>query len=459
MGHHVIKKGLDLPITGEPEQRIEEAAPVSRVAVMAADYPGMRPSFQVKVDDEVKRGQVLFENKKQPGILHTAPGAGRVVGIHRGDRRALQSVVIELNEAERTGNPGDADFQPFDAYTQKDPALLDRDQVTALLIESGMWTAIKARPFAKNPPVSEKPHAIFITALDTEPLAAQADVVAQGREEDLRVGALVVAKLTDGTTYWCTRQDTKTRPPANAGIEIETFAGPHPAGLPGTHIHLLDPVHRAKSVWYLHLQDVLDMGALFRTGRLPVERVVSLCGPQVVKPRLLRTRLGAWLDELIAGELKEGENRVISGSVLSGRIASGEVHGYLGRYARHISVVREGREREFLGWLGAGTDKFSITRAFASALNRSKRFDFTTTTYGSPRAMVPIGMYEQVMPHDILPTYLLRAMVVNDIERAEQLGCLELDEEDMALCTFVSPGKTEYGPILRRNLDIIEKEG
>jgi Na+-transporting NADH:ubiquinone oxidoreductase subunit A len=459
MAHHVIKRGLTLPITGEPEQRIEDAKPVKRVALAAADYVGMRPAFRLKVGDPVKRGTVVFENKKEPGVLLTAPGAGTIAGIHRGERRALQSVVIELNERERAGNPAEEDFQPFGAYTGKDPALLERQDVKELLIESGMWTAFRTRPFSKNPPVDATPHAIFVTAMDTNPHAPHMDTVCAGREEDLRVGALVVAKLTDGKAYWCTSKDLQVRPPANSGFDLETFEGPHPAGLAGTHIHLLNPVSRKKTAWAIGLQEVLAIGALFRTGKLDVSRVVSLGGPAVKKPRLLRTRLGAALDELVAQELAAGENRVISGSVLSGRKAMGDVHGYLGRYSQQISALHEGYEREFLGWLVPGLNKFSLTRAYLSALTRGRKMALTTSTNGSPRAMVPIGLYEKVMPLDILPTHLLRSLSIIDIERAEQLGCLELDEEDLALCTFVCPGKTEYGPLLRRNLDVIEKEG
>ena len=459
MAHHVIKKGLALPISGEPEQRIENAKPVSRVALVAIDYVGMRPSFRLKVGDAVKRGQTIFENKKEPGVVLTAPGAGTVTGIHRGDRRALQSVVIELNERERQGNPGDEDYHPFEAFAGKDPALLDRQAVTDLLVESGLWTAFRTRPFSKNPPIDAVPEAIFVTAMDTHPHAPGMDVLCEGRDEDLRVGALVIAKLTDKKAYWCTSQDIKVRPPANSGFDVETFEGPHPAGLAGTHIHLLAPVSRAKVVWTIGLQDVLAIGALFRTGKLDVTRVVSIAGPAVKKPRLLRTRLGVSIDELVADELAEGENRVISGSVLSGRKAMGDVHGYLGRYSQQISALREGREREFLGWMAPGLKKFSITRTFVSALNRGQKIAFNTSTNGSPRAMVPIGLYERVMPLDILPTHLLRSLVTTDLERAEQLGCLELDEEDLALCTFVCPGKTAYGPLLRRNLELIEKEG
>ncbi len=451
MGLHVIKKGLDLPIAGEPQQVVEDARPVHRVALIAEDYVGMRPTFFVKTGETVKRGQVLFEDKKTPGILYTAPGAG-VVTINRGERRALQSVVIDLASEEEE--------VAFTQYTGKDLALLTRDQTVGLLIESGLWTALRTRPFGKVPAPDSKPHSIFINAMDTNPHAPSIEVIVSGRETELAAGALAVSKLTDGKVYFCRAAGSKVSPPPNIGVEVEEFSGPHPSGTVGVHVHLLDPVHRNKTVWYIGIQDVLAFGALFLTGRLDTRRMVALAGPGVKRPRLLRTRLGASLDELTADELEPGEQRVISGSVLSGRTAMGEIHGYLGRYHQQVSVLREGREREFLGWLAPGKDRFSIVNAFTSALQRGKKkFAFTTSLNGGHRAMVPIGVYERVMPMDIMPTFLLRALIMEDIERAEQLGCLELEEEDLALCTFVCPCKFDYGPILRRNLTIIEKEG
>jgi Na+-transporting NADH:ubiquinone oxidoreductase subunit A len=240
---------------------------------------------------------------------------------------------------------------------------------------------------------------------------------------------------------------------------MEAFAGPHPAGLPGTHIHFLDPVSENKTVWFVGYQDVIAFGTLFRTGRINVDRVISLAGPVVEKPRLVRTRVGACTDDLVAGELREGDHRVISGSVLSGRTAA-EPHNFLGRYHLQISAIEEGHRRELFGWSMPGLNKFSVTRSFASFwLPNKRRFDLTTSTGGSKRAMVPIGLYEKVVPLDILPTYLLRALIMDDVEQAQALGCLELDEDDLALCTFVCPGKYDYGPILRRNLTTIEIEG
>ncbi|MBI4557635.1 MAG: Na(+)-translocating NADH-quinone reductase subunit A [Candidatus Hydrogenedentes bacterium] len=459
MALHKINKGLNLPIAGEPEQTIQPANRLTRVGLVAEDYLGIRPTMFVAVGDTVRRGQALFEDKKIPGVRFTAPGAGTVVAVNRGERRALQSVVIDLNENERGGKLSPDDEAVFASYTGKDPAGLSNAEIKALLLESGLWTAIRARPFSKVANPETTPHSIFITAMDTHPLAPSVDVVMKGREADFERGLICVAKLTEGKTYLCKAPGSSAQSQPYNGVVVEEFEGVHPAGTVGVHIHFLDPVHRDKAVWHLGYQDVMAIGHLFATGKLDVRRVVSLAGPQVKKPRLLRTRLGAAMDELVAGELKDGENRVISGSVLSGRAATGQVFGYLGRYCQQISVIREGREREFLGWLSLGKNMFSAINVCISKLTPGKKFDFTTCANGSERAIVPIGVYERVMPMDILPTFLLRSLVMNDVERAEQLGCLELDEEDLALCTFVCPGKIDYGPILRRNLERIESEG
>jgi len=450
-----MKRGLDLPISGVPRQEIEDGRRPGRVAVVAVDFHGMKPTMFVDVGDEVKRGQALFEDKKTPGILYTSPGAGVVTAINRGERRALQSVVIELAEADQ-GQADDGQQVDFQAYEGKDPDVLGREEIEALLIESGLWTALRTRPYGRVPEPGSTPHAIFVTAMDTNPLAPSLDVIAEGRQGDMNTGLSMLGRLTGGRLYFCKGPDSALKPGQLTRASVEVFEGPHPAGLPGTHIHFLDPVSLEKTVWHLGLQDVLAIGKLFRTGTLDVTRVVSLGGPVVKNPRLLRTRLGAYIPDLVEGELEEGENRIISGSVLSGRIAQDEVLGYLGRYSQQISALREDREREFIGWLGPGANKFSVVNFFVSKFMPEKRFDFTTTTNGSPRAMVPIGSYEKVVPMDILPTHLLRAIVMHDRDWAEQLGILELDEEDVALCTYVCPGKTDYAPYLRQTLNLIE---
>lgn len=456
MALHKIKKGLNLPITGAPEQRIEQAVQPRHVALIADDYVGMKPAIYVSVGDDVQRGQPLFEDKKTPGVRYTSPASGKVAAINRGHRRALQSVVIQLDTAELTGHASSASF---DSYSGKHPGSLTRQEVKDLLLESGLWTSLRGRPFDRVASPVDTPHSIFVTAIDTNPLAPSPDKVLEDTKADFARGLEVVAKLTAGVVYVCAVGNSTVRVPESSQFRLEHFSGPHPAGTVGLHIHWLDPVDRNKTVWHLYYQDVIAIGRLFNTGELSVERVISLAGPTVRRPRLLKTRLGVATSDIVARELSGGKNRVISGSVLSGRTASDDTFGYLGRFHHQISVVSEDHRREFLGWLTPGLGRFSTTNTFVSRLILRRKFDFTTTTNGSDRAMVPIGMYEKVMPFDILPTFLLRSLLVADAEKAEELGCLELAEEDLALCSFVCPGKVEYGPLLSQILALIEKEG
>ena len=457
MSRHTIKKGLDLPITGAPEQTIEQAAQPNRVALIADDYVGMKPTMRVQEGDEVIRGQLLFEDKKTPGVRYTAPAGGRVAAVNRGDRRAFLSIVIELSQDELAGGGETASFESYGGSDIKD---LSGDQVKALLLESGLWTALRQRPFSRvaNPEV--QPAAIFVTAADSNPLAADPSVALAGREEAFSSGVEALAKLAgDSPVYVCTSGAGGIKTPSLPQVSVEEFDGPHPSGVAGTHIHFLKPVNRTRSVWYVNYQDVAAIGSLFASGKLDVDRVISLAGPTVAEPKLLRTRIGASTDELVDGRLAEGEHRVISGSVLSGRKAEGQVVGFLGRYHLQISALLEGNRGELFGWLKLGADKFSVIGTFVSKLTPSKKFNFTTNINGSHRTIIPIGQYDSVMPLDIMAPFLLRAIAMQDIERAEELGVLELDEEDLALCTFVCTGKNDYGPMLRQLLTTIEKEG
>ncbi|MSS76147.1 MAG: Na(+)-translocating NADH-quinone reductase subunit A [Methyloglobulus sp.] len=448
----LIKKGLTIPITGEPKQVIENGNKVKSVAVLGMDYVGMKPTMLVNKGDTVKLGQILFEDKKNPGVVFTAPGAGIVKGIHRGEKRVLQSVVIELAGAEQ---------EAFTKYKEADLAKLDAEKVKANLLKSGLWTSFRERPYGKIPAVDSKPNAIFVTAIDTRPLAADPVVVIKERSADFINGLAVIAKLSEGKTYVCKATGADIAVGDNASVVVHEFAGPHPAGLPSTHIHFIAPVNVDKFVWYVDYQAVMAIGALFTTGNLNVERVISLAGPTVKKPRLIRTRVGANTDDLVAGELTDVENRVISGSVLYGHQASAWA-SYLGCYHLQISALQEGRARELFGWIVPGKDKYSALDVYIKSRQDRKanrKFPLTTDKNGSNRAIVPVGIYETVMPMDILPTPLLKSMIVGDTDQAQALGCLELDEEDMSLFTFVDPGKHDFGPVLRANLTKIEKEG
>ncbi|HHJ39836.1 MAG: NADH:ubiquinone reductase (Na(+)-transporting) subunit A [Methylothermaceae bacteria B42] len=448
-----IKKGLDLPVAGEPEQKIYQGREVKSVAMIGQDFIGLRPSIQVKEGDRVKLGQPLFADKTHPQIKFTSPGSGVVKAINRGARRVLQSIVIELE--------GD-DEEVFESCAADELSNLTAEQVKSNLLNSGLWTTLRTRPYGKVPAPDSEPHSIFVTAIDTNPLAIDPVVVISERVDDFRHGLQVLQHLTPGKIYLCKAPSADGFPAADSNkVEMVDFDGPHPAGLPGTHIHFLDPVSASKTVWYLDYQAVLAIGSLFTTGRLNPEKVVSLGGPAVKNPRLLRTRWGASITDLTQGETEGNELRIISGSILNGRKAKGWA-AYLGHFHSQISVVPENREREFMGWIEmkGGDHKFSILNVFL--LNRNKeprKYKPTTALWGSPRAIVPIGVYERVMPLDMLPTQLLRALVVGDTDTAQDLGCLELEEEDLALCTFVDPGKHNFGPVLRKNLIQIEKEG
>lgn len=447
-----IKEGLDLPITGEPKQVIENGNSVNSVAILGLDYVGMKPTMAVNEGDSVKLGQVLFSDKKNPGVNFTSPGAGVVKSINRGEKRILQSIVIDLKGTEE---------ELFSRYDASDLNNLTTEQVKENLLASGLWTNLRTRPYGKIPAIDSNANSIFVTAIDTSPLAADPAIVIKDRADDFINGLTVISKLTQGKTYVCKATGTDIAVGNTNSLQVADFSGPHPAGLPSTHIHFIDPVNIDKFVWHINYQAVIAIGALFTTGKLNVERVVSLAGPTVKNPRLIRTRVGANTDDLVSGELQDNvESRVISGSALYGRQAS-DWAAFLGHYSNQITALKEGRERELFGWIVPGKNKYSALNVYTSSVDRKfdRKFPLTTTKNGSNRAIVPVGVYETVMPLDILSTPLLKALVVGDSDQAQLLGCLELEEEDLALFTFVDPGKHDFGPVLRANLTKIEKEG
>ena len=442
-----IKKGLDVPVNGAPQQVIHDGSTIKTVAILGEEFVGMRPTMFVKAGDRVKKGQAVFEDKKNPGVKFTAPVAGVVSEINRGEKRVLQSVVIEVD--------GDEE-ETFTSYSANELTSVSRENVVSTLVDSGLWTSLRTRPYSKIPAIDSTPAAIFVSAMDTNPLAANPAVVIKEQADAFKNGLTVLSRLTEGEVFVSKAPGADI--PVSAEASVNEFAGKHPAGLVGTHIHFLKPVSASKFVWHVGYQDVIAIGTLFTSGKLDSQRVVSLAGPAAKNPRLVRTVLGASTVELTAGEASDGEVRVVTGSLLQGSNAQG-VHAYLGRYQVQVCLLLEGREKEFIGYIMPGANKFSVTRAYLSHLSPSKLFNMTTTTNGSSRAMVPIGNYERVMPLDILPTLLLRDLCAGDTDGAQQLGALELDEEDLALCTFVCPGKTDYGVLLRDCLTIIEKEG
>lgn len=444
---HEIKRGLDLPIAGPPVQSLLAGPAIESVGLVGEDYVGMRPRMLVTAGDRVRTGQPVFEDKKTPGVVFTAPGCGTVRDVYRGEKRKFESLVIDLD--------GD-DEETFASYQAMGD--VSSEQARELLVSSGEWTALRTRPFSRVPAIDSSASSIFVTAMDTNPLAAEPELVIANHKEAFLHGLQVLTRINNGPVFVCTRDDSRVPGGEITGVQLEAFRGPHPAGLAGTHIHLLDPVSINHVVWTIGYQDVIAWGYLFLTGRLHTGRVVAVGGPVLKNPALLETRRGASLADLLQGNLESDHARVISGSVLCGRWARPPVD-YLGRYDTQVSAVQEGDFREFLGWQKPGANKFSVTRTYLGSFLRGRRFDMNTNLNGSKRTMVPIGTYERVMPLDILPTQLLRALITEDTDNAQRLGCLELAEEDLGLCTYVCPGKYEYGRILRENLTRIENEG
>ncbi|GAB4014363.1 MAG: Na(+)-translocating NADH-quinone reductase subunit A [Bdellovibrio sp.] len=445
-----IKRGLNLPLTGAPEQVVTDSFKFKTVAINGPDYVGMKPTMLVKEGDKVKLGQPLFECKKTAGVIYTSPAGGTVRAINRGEKRVFQNIVIDVAD-----NEEQVQFQNF---LSKPVSEYSSEKMRALLIESGLWTSFRTRPFSKVPAIASTAHSIFVTAIDTNPHAPDPDLAIGMNKSEFTNGVAALELLTEGKVFVCKRRGGQVPVESKNRVEVVDFDGPHPAGLPGTHIHFLDPVGPKKVVWTIGYQDVIAIGRLIISGNLMTERLVSIAGPMVKKPRVIKVRLGCDLNEVVQNELVPGEVRVISGSVLYGTKCDETFH-FLTRYSNQISVIKEGREREFLGWQGPGFDKFSIKRTYLSHFIPGKLFPLTTNLQGSKRAMVPSGMFEAVMPLDILPTQLLRSLHTRDTDQAQALGALELDEEDLALCTFASTGKEDFGPLLRETLNIIEKEG
>lgn len=448
MGIYKIKKGLDIPIKGAALESLIEKKSVSQVALLGADYNGLKPTINVQIGDKVKKGDLLFVDKKNPGVKFTAPASGVVKSINRGEKRLFLSLIIEINGKEEI---------TFNSFTNEEVLKLDEIKIREQLIDSGLWTSFRTRPFNNIPKIDSEVNSIFVNAMDTNPLASSMSVLFDGKQNELNTGLIILSKIAKSKIYFCKNSKENFELPKIEKLSLEIFEGPHPAGLPGTHIHFIDPASRKNTVWFINFEDVINIGYLFLTGKINEEKIIALTGPSVKNPKIIKTNIGASLADLTKNELLDGKNRIISGSVLYGYKYLPET-GFIGRYHRQISVIQEATNKEFIGWLAPASTKFSLKNVVLSKLTPSK-INFDTALNGGHRAIVPIGSYEKVMPLDIIPTYLFRALSVNDVEEAEKLGCLELDEEDLALSTVVCPSKNDYGKLLRQNLNLIEKEG
>ncbi len=442
-----LKKGLDLPISGAPEQKVHDAPKVKSFALIGSDYIDLKPRLNVEEGEEVKRGQTIFFNKSMPDVKMVSPVTGRIKAVNRGLKRVLESVVIESSDISDKG----IDFSDIgDSNSAKG--------IAKKLCASGLWTSFRTRPYSKIPDPETQPEAIFITAIDTEPLSPDAKIIIDENAKAFAQGVETISLLNQGSTYLCHEIENDVPGADVKSVKAAAFSGPHPAGLAGTHIHFLQSPKNNQVVWTIGYQDVIAIGNLVITGFLDSSRVIALSGPLCKNPRLVKTISGASTEDLMKDNYDSSVPvRMISGSVLSGREASG-TKAYLDRYARQITVIEEDKKQIPLGWIRPMSSKFAFQPVLGSAFSK-KMYDLTSNLNGGRRAMVPTGTFEQIMPQDFLPTQLLRALLVMDTDTAQALGALELDEEDLALSGFSCPAKYEYGTALRDCLTKIEKEG
>ncbi|MCK5136229.1 MAG: Na(+)-translocating NADH-quinone reductase subunit A [Bacteroidales bacterium] len=444
-----IKKGLDIKMNGQAEKIYVKSPRSKTYAIKPVDWHGLTPKIIPKLCDPVKVGTPIFYDKYHPEIMFTSPVSGILLSINRGDRRRIVEVVIE-----------DDGKDTRETFLQGDPADLSREQIVENLLESGLWPMIRRRPYTVIARPGDQPKSIFISAFDTAPLAPDYDFLLKDIDEDFQWGVNVLKRLTEGKVHLNLdgRYPSVRTLSSIKGVEINRFKGPHPAGNVGIQIHNLDPINKGEVVWTVQPQDVLAIGRLFKTGQYDPSVVVALTGSRVEKPIYLKTIRGTSVAPLLENRIMEGENRVISGNVLNGRQIDA-AEGYVGFSDSQVTVIPEGNYFELFGWMLPGFKKFSTSRSFASALLMPNRhFDMDTNYHGGERAFVMTGEYEKVLPMDIYPMHLLKAIMVNDIDKMEQLGIYEVDEEDLALCEVVCTSKIPVTKILRDGLRSLRKE-
>jgi len=442
-----LKKGFDIPLTGKAEKKLSGAADPLFYGVKPVDFPGLIPKLNVRPGDSVKAGSPLFHDKLRPEILFTSAVSGTVISVERGDRRKMLEVIVE-----KSGN----DFIDFG---KADPSSLTAESIKEQLLNSGLWPAIRQRPYHVIASPADKPKAIFISGFDTAPLAPDYNFIIDNTPPELfRAGIIAVSKLTDGKVNLVLNGKEKPSEILSGcpGVEISYFSGPHPAGNTGVHIHHLDPVNKGEVVWFINLQDIVAIGRLFTDGKYNPERIVALAGSEVTVPQYYKMLSGSAITNIVKDNVKPGHLRYISGNVLTGTAISQD--GFLGYYDSQVTVISEGDYFEFLGWAAPGAKKFSFYRTFLSSLLPSKPYNLDTNLHGEERAFVLTGQYEKVVPMDIYPMQLFKAILAEDIDLMENLGIYEIAEEDVALCEFICPSKIEIQSVVRKGLDLMKKE-
>ncbi|MBO5771454.1 MAG: Na(+)-translocating NADH-quinone reductase subunit A [Alistipes sp.] len=438
-------KGLDIKLQGAAERKMTVAAASTEYAVSPLDFEGVTPKMLVKVGDTVKAGTPLFFDKNKPEVLFTSPVSGTVAAVNRGAKRRILSVTVTA----------DATIA-YEEFERLDVAKASREEIVALLLKSGLWTLLIQRPYGIIANPADMPKSIFVSAFDSAPLAPDYDYALSGDQEALQKGFDVLRRLTEGKVHLS--YNVEKAEPKVTGVELHAFRGKHPAGNVGVQIHHIDPINKGEKVWTVNIADVAIIGRLFLSGKVDMTRVIAVTGSEISAPCYCKVIAGAQVASIVAGNVKaDAHARVISGNVLTGRKV--EADGYLGYYSNQLTLIPEGDCYEFMGWAMPRFKKFSVSRAYFSWLFPNRKYNLDTNLNGEERAFVVTGLYEKYLPMDIYPVHLLKAIMVGDLDKMEALGIYEVVEEDIALCEFVDPSKTEMQEILRKGINLMIKEG
>lgn len=418
------------------------------VGVCPVAFPGLKPRLDVSVDAEVKVGTRLFHDKKDPDVRFLSPAAGRVTAINYGPRRVIEEIIIATN--------GSNDSESFAKHDLAGIASMNRETLVAELREGGVWPFIRRRPFNKIASNEETPKSIFVNCMDTAPLANDPNFSIKDKQEAFKAGVAAMRVLCD-QVHLCMAPNAANQFKSIDGVSSHTFEGKHPAGLTGTHISQVSPINKGEVVWTVNARDVVLVGDLLLNGTYPTERIVAVAGPGASEPRYWRTRLGVRINDLVGDKTADGEQRFISGNVLSGQQKNAQ--GFLGFYDDLITVIPEGREQHFIGWMMPGMDRPSYTRNYLSGIFGGKGFKMNTNLNGGRRTIIQSGIWDRVTSLDVFPEFLVKACLAEDIDAMERLGILECDPEDFALCTYICPSKTEVSQIIAEGLELMEREG
>ena len=444
-----LRKGLDINLQGKAEETLAEVPRSSEYAVSPLDFEGVTPKLLVKVGDKVKAGTPLFFNKYNERVLFTSPVSGTVTAVNRGEKRKVLNVTVAVDE--RTD---------YEEFARLEPSKASREEIVELLLKSGLWPMLVQRPYGIIADPNDVPKAVFISAFDSAPLAPDYNFVLQGEQKNLQAGIEVMRRLTQGKVHLSMRAGAEGAMPSLRNVELHTFAGKHPVGNVGVQIHHIDPINKGDVVWTVNIQDLAIIGRLFNEGRVDMTKVIAVAGSEVAAPHYVRIVSGASVASILGNNIKPqkpGDSvRIISGNVLTGTKVAAD--GFIGFYANMLTVIPEGDKYELLGWAMPRCNKFSVSHAYFSWLCPKKSYRLDTNLNGGERPFVVTGLYEQYLPMDIYPMYLLKACLAGDIEKMENLGIYEVVEEDFALCEFVDPSKTEIQQIIRDGINLMIKE-